>query len=39
MVIPGIYFVNGQGKVLALLQGEVKLDEITAVLKKNAPTT
>lgn len=39
MVIPGIYFVNGQGRVLALLQGEVKLAEIAAVLKKNGPTT
>ena len=37
MVIPGIYFMTGQGRVLALLQGEVKLDEITAVLKKNTP--
>ncbi len=39
MVIPGIYFMNDQGKVIALLEGEVRLDEITAVLKKNMPAT
>lgn len=38
MVIPGLYFMNGQGKVLAMLQGEVKLAQITAVFKKNGPT-
>jgi hypothetical protein len=33
MVPPGIYFVDGQGAVLAMLQGEVEAKEIEAVLK------
>ena len=39
MVLPGIYFLNAQGKVVELLQGEVQLNQIMATLKKNAPTT
>jgi hypothetical protein len=33
MVPPGIYFVDGQGAVLAMLHGEVEAKEIEAVLK------
>ena len=33
MVPPGIYFVDQQQHVVELLQGEVKAEEITAVLK------
>jgi hypothetical protein len=33
MVPPGIYFVDQQLRVVELLQGEVKAEEITAVLK------
>jgi len=33
MVPPGIYFVDQQQHVVELLQGEVKTEEITAVLK------
>ena len=34
MVPPGIYFVDQQQHVVELLQGEVKAEEITAVLKR-----
>jgi hypothetical protein len=34
MVPPGIYFVDQQLRVVELLQGEVKAEEITAVLKR-----
>ena len=34
MVPPGIYFVDQQLHVFELLQGEVKAEEITAVLKR-----
>jgi hypothetical protein len=34
MVPPGIYFVDGQQKVVELLQGEVSAAEVTAVLAR-----
>jgi hypothetical protein len=34
MVPPGIYFVDQQQRVFELLQGEVKAEEITAILKR-----
>jgi hypothetical protein len=34
MAMPGIYFVDQQQRVFELLQGEVKAEEITAVLKR-----
>jgi hypothetical protein len=34
MVPPGIYFVDQQLRVFELLQGEVKAEEITAILKR-----
>jgi hypothetical protein len=34
MVPPGIYFVDQQQHVVELLQGEVKAEEITTVLKR-----
>ena len=36
MVPPGIYFVDQQQRVVELLQGEVKTEEITAVLKRGS---
>ena len=36
MVPPGIYFVDQQQRVVELLQGEVKAEEITAVLKRGS---
>ena len=36
MVPPGIYFVDQQLHVFELLQGEVKAEEITAVLKRGS---
>ena len=33
MVPPGIYFVDGQGAVVEMLQGEIEAKEIEAVLK------
>ena len=33
MALPGIYFVDQQQRVFELLQGEVKAEEIAAVLK------
>jgi len=36
MVPPGIYFVDQQQRVFELLQGEVKAEEITAVLKRGS---
>ena len=36
MVPPGIYFVDLQQRVVELLQGEVKAEEITAVLKRGS---
>jgi hypothetical protein len=36
MVPPGIYFVDQQLRVVELLQGEVKAEEITAVLKRGS---
>jgi len=36
MVPPGIYFVDQQLRVFELLQGEVKAEEITAVLKRGS---
>lgn len=34
MALPAIYFVDGQAKVLDLLQGEVTVEKINAVLKR-----
>ncbi len=34
MVPPGIYFVDGQGAVVELLQGEIETKEIEALLKR-----
>jgi hypothetical protein len=34
MVPPGIYFVDGQGAVVELLQGEIEAKEIEALLKR-----
>lgn len=36
MVPPGIYFVDQQQRVVELLQGEIKADEIAAVLKRGS---
>ena len=36
VVPPGIYFVDSQQHVFELLQGEVKAEEITAVLKRGS---
>jgi hypothetical protein len=33
MVVPGIYFLDENGKLVELLQGEVNAEQITAVLK------
>jgi hypothetical protein len=33
MVVPGIYFLDAKGKLVELLQGEVKAEQVTAVLK------
>lgn len=37
MVIPAIYFVDGHGRVLKLLQGEVNEQQLLAVLETRAP--
>jgi hypothetical protein len=34
MVLPGIYFVDGQGSVVEMLQGEVEAKDIAAVLAR-----
>jgi len=34
MVPPGIYFIDGQGAVVEMLQGEVEAKEIAAVVKR-----
>jgi hypothetical protein len=39
MVLPAVYFLNGRGALLEMLQGDVKASQITAVFKKNGPTT
>ncbi len=39
MVLPGIYFLSGKGNLIELLQGEVRLDQIVAALKKTPPST
>ena len=36
MVVPGIYFLDEKGKLVELLQGEVKAEQIAAVLKSGA---
>ena len=34
MALPAIYFVNGKGGVVELLQGEITAEQIAAVIKK-----
>ena len=36
MVVPGIYFLDENGKLVELLQGEVSAEQVTAVLKSGA---
>ncbi len=33
MVLPGIYFLDGQGKLVEFLQGEVEVSQVAAILK------
>jgi len=33
MVLPGIYFLDGEGKLIELLQGEVEVSQVAAMLK------
>jgi len=33
MVVPGIYFLDGKGGLVELLQGEVNPEQVTAVLQ------
>jgi hypothetical protein len=38
LVPPGIYFVDANGAVIELLQGEVKADQIKAILQGRLPS-